>query len=404
MNRTNFKHPIAKAVFLISGFLLIMCSCNSDRTDSMIENMIVMEDQLQISNLMLEERGSSYWGDLNSDIKTTPNNEENKSRLKKLNEISVSMHNINDDAVQIIAEIEAIKVDLLKKSGENFWTENNEETHSILWRKYKKGEVIPARYNLSAVKDKANSSGVAEIFTDNGPTSPSGKGLQLWNDFINFRNQVVEHTGTYEAYGKHYSIHPISINHFSSYESLSKRVRSMISNSDCCHKEDGQALGDIYMNLTKQELVNSKGGKVHWIYKVFHGASVIEALSALTSMQQDILAARALATAHCRSKLLSCFDGFTSIMPLATGPSIAKAGDAVNIRVLMAGYDDYSLPTVTAQNKKDATIFYPKDGTGIVSFKAVPGLQTIRGTVSIKNNSGAVKTEKWEWTVNGVTP
>ena len=141
------------------------------------------------------------------------------------------------------------------------------------------------------------------------------------------------------------------------------------------------------------------GKKVHWISATFNDATLISAIASLSLLEQDILSARAMALAHWKSKVSTCGYSFNTIMPLATGPSTSFEGEEVKIQVLMAAFDSENQPRVTT-TYGTSMITHNGDGTGTVMITPKLGLNTIKGTVSIRNKSGVEKTENWEWTVN----
>jgi len=120
----------------------------------------------------------------------------------------------------------------------------------------------------------------------------------------------------------------------------------------------------------------------------------------LSSMQQDILSARALAMAHLKSKVSTGEYSFNKIVGLAYGPQIANTGDEVELKVMMAAFDSDNQPTVTGPGAITVA-----NGQGILKTKVAGGAEMVlSGTVSIKNKSGVAKTENWTHTIKIMKP
>lgn len=139
----------------------------------------------------------------------------------------------------------------------------------------------------------------------------------------------------------------------------------------------------------------------HWIGMTFDHSPLVAAVAALSSMQQDVLSARALALAHWKGKVSTGEYSFNKIMPLAYGPAVANSGDDVELQVMMAAFDSDNQPTVTSST---GSVEYPGNGQGIVKFKAGGSTMSISGTVSIKNKSGVKKTQDWKHEVTIMKP
>jgi len=154
---------------------------------------------------------------------------------------------------------------------------------------------------------------------------------------------------------------------------------------------------DLYVGLTKLEKNEVHDMKdVHWIGMTFDHAPLVAGIAALSSLQQDILAARALAMAHYKSKVSTGEYSFNKIVPLAYGPVVANSNEEIELKVMMAAFDSDNQPKVTANT---GTITYPGNGTGVVKINTGGSTMELSGTVSIKNKSGVPKTEEWNHTI-----
>jgi gliding motility-associated protein GldM len=141
---------------------------------------------------------------------------------------------------------------------------------------------------------------------------------------------------------------------------------------------------------------------VHWIGKTFDHSPVVAAIASLSSLQKDILTARADAVAVVRSRISGGEYSFNKIMALAYGPELANSGDEIEVQVLMAAYDSDKQPTVTYNGGNVSDV---KDGKGFVKTRASGGSEmNLKGTITIRNKSGIPKTLPWEKNIKIMKP
>jgi hypothetical protein len=236
--------------------------------------------------------------------------------------------------------------------------------------------------------------------------NPTGKGAELWKTFNGYRSTILELTGSYKWGEKTFSMKPSDINEYETNAELIKKVTAMVDASkDANLKEDRQVLIDLFMMLTKKEKNEVHEMKdVHWVGMTFDHSPLVAAIAALSSMEQDVLSARALAMAHWKSKVSVGEYSFNKIMPLAYGPGVVNNGDDVELQVMMAAFDSDNQPVVTVTEGATAEIEYKGDGQGRVKFRAGGANMALKGTVAIKNKSGVKKVEKWEYNVVVMKP
>ena len=309
------------------------------------------------------------------------------------------MDDVNKLSDKLLKNIDEIKLEILEKSGEAVKEYKKDDENTILWEKG--ANCKPIRMNLMAVQAKDQYDIPMHEIVGEDIKTPTGKGKQLWEDFIKFRSDLVKTVGSYKEGGNAYSIDPKSINTFKNNADLVKQVSDMVKKSKVNHMDDDQALTDLYINLTKPERVKVHDMEgIHWIGATFDHSPLVAAVASLTSLQQDILSARAYALAHLKSKVSTGEYSFNKIMPLAYGPAIANTGDEVELKVMMAAFDSDNQPEVTGPGA--ITI---EGGQGTLKTKVAGGAEMVlSGTVSIKNKSGVKKTEKWTHTIKIMKP
>lgn len=389
--------PRQKMIGMMYLVLTALLALNVSK--QILDAFVAIEENIQKANIAQFERGEGFTKDVNSELNTTPKNAENAAKREKLQKILKQMDEVNKISDKLLKNIDEIKLEILEKSGEAVKEYKKDDENTILWEKG--GVCKPIRMNLMAVQAKDQYDIPMHEIVGEDIKTPTGKGKQLWEDFIKFRADLVKTVGSYKEGGNTYSINPKPINTFKNNADLVKQVSDMVKKSNVNHMDDDQALTDLYINLTKPERVKVHDMEgIHWIGATFDHSPLVAAVASLTSLQQDILSARAYALAHLKSKVSTGEYSFNKIMPLAYGPAIANTGDEVELKVMMAAFDSDNQPEVTGPGA--ITI---EGGQGTLKTKVAGGAEMVlNGTVSIKNKSGVKKTENWTHTIKIMKP
>ena len=389
--------PRQKMIGMMYLVLTALLALNVSKT--ILDAFVAIEENTQKSNGMQVDRGSELIADVSSEISST-DGKENAEKLRKLKKVMKQMKQVDELSANLIQEIDQVKMELLRESGEEVTTIKPQDNNTIIWEK---GEGCkPIRMNLKAVQAQDEYDIPMYILIGDDIRNPTGKGKKIWNDYNGFRSKLIQTIGTYGEGKKAYSINPKAINSYKSNQDLKKQVEQMIRSSKANLRDDEEIISSIYMNLTKPERVTQNDIEgVHWIGQTFDHAPLVAALASLSSMQQDILSARSLALSHLKSKVSVGEYSFNSIVGLVYGPGIANAGDEVELNVMMAAFDSDNQPTVTYNGNS----FRGTQGKGLIKTKVGLGTETtLSGTVSIKNKSGQTKTENWSHTIKIMRP
>jgi gliding motility-associated protein GldM len=392
--------PRQKMIGMMYLVLTALLALNVSK--SILDAFVAIEENTQKSNIVQYDRGSGFYNDVKSELSSSKG-EENKAKREKLEYVINQMNLIDKESSKMIESIDKLKKKILEKSGEDVSGFKSKDGSTILWSEYDKNNAsLPTRMNLMAVQSKDQYDVPMNILIGDDIKNPTGEGIKLWEDFNKYRNKVVELTGTYKWGGKQFTVKPVNIPQFTSNADLSNKVTKMIDQSKGNLKEDKQVLVDLYMGMTKLEKATvHEVENVHWIGATFDHAPLVAAIASLTSMQQDVLAARALSLAHWKSKVSTGEYSFNKIMPLAYGPEVANSNEEIELQVMMAAFDSDNQPVVTVDGYDNQDmVSYSGNGQGDVKVNVTgSGEMKITGTVSIKNKSGVTKTEPWEKTV-----
>jgi gliding motility-associated protein GldM len=228
-------------------------------------------------------------------------------------------------------------------------------------------------------------------------------GIKLWKKFNAYRKFIVETTGSYkEGDNAKWVVKVKDINTFKDNTDLTAQINKMFNApGNKVNKEDLAALASIYEELTKKELNDHHEQKnIHWIAKTFDHSPLVAAIASLSSLENDILAARAKAVNLLKSKVTTGEYSFNKIQELVSGPGVATAGEPIELKVTMAAYDSDNNPVVTGPGS--ITI---ENGIGTVKTTAANnGEMNLSGTVTIYNKAGVPKQRPWSWKVQIVQP
>ncbi|AEA44279.1 GldM family protein [Fluviicola taffensis] len=389
--------PRQKMIGMMYLVLTALLALNVSKT--ILDAFVAIEENTQKSNVMQVDRGSEFVSDISNEIAST-RGKENAQKLHKLKKVMKQMKQVDQLSASLIQEIDRVKLELLRESGEETTIIKPEDKETIIWEKGK--DCRPIRMNLMAVQAKDQYDIPMHILVGDDIKNPTGKGKMIWEHYNNFRSKLIHAVGTYKEGKNSYSVNPKEINSFKDNKDLKRQVAQMLRSSHVNMRDDEEILSSIYMNLTKQERVTQNDIEgVHWIGQTFDHSPLVAALASLSSMQQDILSARSLALAHLKSKVSTGEYSFNSIVGLAYGPEIANSGDEVELNVMMAAFDSDNQPTVTYNGSS----FLGSEGKGIIRTKVgSSGEMVLKGTISIKNKSGQVKMEDWTHTVKIMKP
>lgn len=394
----DYHFTSMKNLPLFALLTFIIFSCNSENNE-INQAMLYSSAQMDEANLSQYDAGTNRYSDIRAEYKTTPNNSENENKRLKIGILLQCANDVETETDEIIRKIENLKIEFLKRAGVLIDQLENKDANTLFWRKYDTiNKSLPSSLNLASLKTPELSYDLSDVLVSDVPTSVTKVGKDLWNSLQKFRLNIVNIVGTCSTEDKSKSLKLKAINEFDSYKSLHDQVDQMISASGANINNDRYILIDIYSSLTKPEYEMVNGKKTHWINKQFQNATLLSALLTLNSLENEILGARTAALSHISSKVNICGYGFDEILVLTNGPSLAFEGEEVVLQVSIGAFDSYNDPVVNV-NEITSKIEY-KNGLGIVRFKAKKGIQTINGTVSIRNKSGVMTTKTWEWKVN----
>jgi hypothetical protein len=387
--------PRQKMIGMMYLVLTALLALNVSK--SILDAFVSIEENIQISNENEYGRGEEK----RMDLKEVSEDKSAPDVMKKALKLMVTVNAIDKMAGEQIKMIDDMKLEILKTCGEDVSTSGPDKI--ILSPYNPKFPLKPTRMKLDHVdaKDKYDEPmlvmGIAEDIK-----KPSGNGIKLWDSYNKFRKDLVEIiVSSSSTDEKKYKLTMPAINNFKDFKDLNAQIDKALK--DKVAPDDMEAVKKIYQGLTKQEKSEVHEVKdVHWIGKTFDHSPSVAAIASLSSMQKEILTARADAISLIRSRVGGGEYSFNKIMSLAYGPDIANNGDEITLEVLMAAFDSDKQPIV---KPNQGSLKETKDGKGYVSLKASGSNEMkLTGTITIMNKSGVPKTMSYEKIVKIMKP
>jgi hypothetical protein len=389
--------PRQKMIGMMYLVLTALLALNVSKT--ILDAFVAIEENIQVANENEYVRGDEKYQAL-KEVSEDPTQKDVQAKalkyLKTVNEI-------DKITAQRIKRIDELKIEILIAIGEDVTSVGSAE--SIIVQAYsEKDPLRPAKMNLMNVNGKDKYDEPMYLMVGQDIKNPTGKGIDLWKNYNAYRKELTELVGgswVQEAGEKKYFFKAPEINAFKDFKDLNAQIDKAIAAAHV-NPEDTEAIKKIYAGLTKKErwTVNDVKG-VHWIGKTFDHAPAVAAIASLTSMQKEVLTARADAIALIRGRVGGGEYSFNKIMALAYGPEVVNQGEEFEVQVLMAAYDSDRQPEVTVENGSVNEI---KNGKGVIRMTGSGSEMTLKGKVTIKNKSGIPKTEEWSKTVRVMKP
>ena len=400
--------PRQKMIGMMYLVLMAMLALNVSK--SIIDAFVAIEENIQISSQNEHARGLEKLTQLDEQAQSgdTP---EVKAKAKKL---LAACNAIDKITAEQIKYLDALKMEIL--------TEIKEEPgklkpgpESIITTAFDpKYPLRPIRMNLAHVtnKDKYDESmrifGIANNLKKPEPykckSSASTAGIELWNNLLKFRGEISSLIVTSSSNDSvKYSFVDPKVVKYKDLTDLQKTIATAFKKCKIS-PEDYSDVEKIYISLTKNEdwedEHNPEG--VHWLGKIFNHAPSVAAIASLSSLQKEILTARADAISLVRSRLGAGEYSFNKIVGLAfPETAVLNPGDQFEVTVMMAAFDSDKQPIV---KPSQGTVSSVSEGRATLKLSAPQsGEMVIKGVVGIANKRGEIKEMPYETKVQVAT-
>lgn len=264
-------------LILVGSFLLL----RDNRSLRIISNDLNYGNMVHVKTLNYVKRGDRMLNSFNQRQKMGLSLSE-ADKVKQ-----AAMLQINAASIEVIRNIDQIKILLLEKAGEDLRSTGE---NFLLVSKYDdKNPLIPTSLNFYAIMSKDDYDTPMRELGIRGydDFEQNGVGIQkLWNPYVAFQNQLLELCATY---GQYRLTMPKNVSVSNEEQLMELLLKNKVNETEL------YALVDVYSDLAKAEISENYfyGQRTHWLIDNFDHSPMIKALAVLSDMQSDIAKARA---------------------------------------------------------------------------------------------------------------
>jgi gliding motility-associated protein GldM len=396
--------PRQKMIGMMYLVLTALLALNVSK--QILDAFVAIELNIQKGTITQLDRGNLAITELNQEsTKAKADKQEGLAKLAKINYFLKKISEVDKETGYMIRDIDKLKMLILSKVGEDTSLINVSPTSAeakdfIVWKRWsKKNPLVPAKLNLAAVESKDNFDVPDfQLIGDNPENIPANaKGMILWNNLKKYRNKLVDLTGTYNYGGKQYVVKSEDIKAYRDFADCEAQITTMLKKNKKMNKSDIGALMSIYQELTKEEFnILTKGDKAndvkreHWLARTFAHAPLVGALATLSSLQNEIISARAKAVIMLKGKISTGQYTFNEIKGMAhPETAVLSAGDEFEVSVFVSAFDTDKQPVV---KPSQGTISKIENGIATLKLRASgTGEMKISGQVGIADKDNTIK-------------
>ena len=290
----------------------------------------------------------------------------------KGNQLLDVIQDINRSTTEIIGLIHKLQIGILKTGGIEI---KEFALNYPIQEKWDYNSSKPIKYNLDVIDPQIFS-------TTHNLTDADKKAVQ--EAVLNYRAFVTESLASSSSNDEHkYFFKDPKINTIEDLIDFTRRLREAALSAS---QDDMEMLVRIYVNLTVAEDVVER--------LLTTECSRLDAFGLLINLESEILQNRYEAIMCIRSRICGSNYAFNKIIPTTEGPSVVKRGATIKFIVAMAAYNSDQQPFITVEG---GSIEEVKEGEAFISFKgSKPGLQKVKGTITILNKAGIPHMLPWE--------
>lgn len=397
--------PRQKMIGMMYLVLTALLALNVSK--SILDAFVAIEDNIQKANITEVFRGDEKRSELieiSSDL-------SNAQRARKAEKYLEAVAQIDKITAKRIELIDKVKLEILESCGEDIHSRGKEAIVKTAYNK-KNAPCRPARLDLDKVNGKDKYDDPMRVMLGNATDikKPTGRGLDVWNSMLSYRKELTEIVASSrviinkegkEQFNKMYYFKAPTINEFKTPQELNTKILKAVEASNV-HVDDRNVLMEIYRSLSKEEYIKVHDvQRVHWLGKTFDHAPSVAAIASLSSLQRDILSARAAAIGHIRARVGGGDYTFNEITPVAFGPGVVNEGEEFTVSVLMAAYDSDKQPRVSLEGNEVTDV---RNGKGNITLKGTKGTMELKGKIAIQNKQGIWNERDWSKTITVMKP
>ena len=180
--------PRQKMIGMMYLVLTALLALNVSK--SILDAFVAIEENIQVANENEFMRGEEKFKALQD---LTKDDEQKDVKVKALAYLK-TVEKINEISAKRIKQIDALKMEILAAIGEDITSVGGAE--NIVIEPYSsKNPLKPAKLNLSKVNAMDKYDEPMAILVGSEITNPTGKGVELWKSYNDFRTEITELVG-----------------------------------------------------------------------------------------------------------------------------------------------------------------------------------------------------------------
>jgi len=378
-----------------------------------LDAFVAIEENIQRSSEASQNRGQEVINGFDGALITAQSTND-QATIRRIKQCVAWIKDVDKSVDEFIKLSDKLKIDMIKavEGDEKLKAANPDKGGPILLEEsnYKGPNFLkPHKLNLFAIDKQDDFDkpmavlGLHEI----AEVKKGTEGMKLWESYLKVRNDLVTKAGTYTDFkGQKWTL-KISpkdhINDFESSEKLGDAIKNLFTSKGNKLNPSGGDLAtllEVYQSLTKKEYAkyHEEEKKIHWVGRTFDHAPLVGAIASISSLQNEVLAARLKVINLIKQRQSGGEFSFNSIAPLVKGPGVATAGDEIELEVTMGAYNSDQNPVIKTSQ---GPVTY-EEGKGKIKLRVGSGDMTVKGTVSIKNSQQTAFEKNWEWPIKVV--
>lgn len=299
---------------------------------------------------------------------------------------------IHDKAKTVDEYLAVFKNQLIKEvEGEDWRVHDPEHRERKLFRP------------LMEIESKDDYDAATRLFGGNAGSEGYLRGDAIRKKMHSFRNSLCRDLALQNKGKRKYHFNPSDVPdpqtsqpQSTSYKKFRTRLEKAL---ETVKPEERGRIREIYLTLTLPEKIEDYEETVDWQVGMFDHAPVVAAAAMFTSLQNDVLAAEALAMDIINQRVDLPPFYFNAIEPVAIAPAAyLNIGDSMTLRIMTAAFDSNEISQVKWSETSVADAVHGAIGKNKITINATqPGKHTLHGLIGIKQ-AGDLLWKPWEFT------
>ncbi len=351
--------------------VLLFAACYFPSYSQSTGAMNILFNSVQASCKNETNKANVYHATIRETIAETKFLDKTETKIPKLQFVENRMLEIKNSTQEIITYLDSVKLDLLKKGGNDIQL-SQKGAHSIIQRVYN-NSCLPISLNI--------------INLQNGQNTYSLNLKDFGGRLTKHRTNILSLIGDYEFAGKSRSFDEFSIPKWENFNQLWRIVRDSLKVQGTLEPGDPEIMSEIYLTLTSFQFYKEP----------LLSGTLLDKVATITSIQYNILEAYNMAVAHWSSRVSRSELILTDYKVICLAPQNANKGENIEFEILVVGYDAYNTPVISIDSATGN--LNEKSEEGKVKLTMGNSNAEISGSIKIMTKMGIYHSYPWKTTI-----